>query len=172
MDDGLKQRIIGAIVLLALAVIFIPLIFDREKISPVDKRSFIPPVPHIDLKAVDTAKASRISVPVKSEQVIFLPNELTPIDDTPDVSGLAESGIPNAWVLQVASFLHQQHADELRDDLIAAGYTVYTRNVSLPKGPVVRVYIGPKLDKNRLLEDKRKIEQKYKMQSLILKFEP
>ena len=105
MDDGLKQRIIGAIVLLALAVIFIPLIFDREKISPVDKRSFIPPVPHIDLKAVDTAKASRISVPVKSEQVIFLPNELTPIDDTPDVSGLAESGIPNAWVLQL-SLIH------------------------------------------------------------------
>jgi len=45
MNDGLKQRIIGALVLLALGIIFLPVIFDRERIVPVDRNSQIPPEP-------------------------------------------------------------------------------------------------------------------------------
>ncbi|RYD91254.1 MAG: hypothetical protein EOP50_14605, partial [Sphingobacteriales bacterium] len=43
MDDGLKQRIVGALVLLALLVIFLPVLFDRNRVEPVDPTSQIPP---------------------------------------------------------------------------------------------------------------------------------
>lgn len=54
MDDGLKQRLIGAFVLLALAVIFIPVLFDRERMEPVDTRTQIPAAPHIEPVVIET----------------------------------------------------------------------------------------------------------------------
>jgi len=47
MNDGLKQRIIGALVLVALGIIFIPVIFDKERIVPVDRTTQVPPEPDI-----------------------------------------------------------------------------------------------------------------------------
>jgi DedD protein len=47
MNDGLKQRIVGALVLIALGVIFVPVLFDRERIAPVDRNTLIPPEPDI-----------------------------------------------------------------------------------------------------------------------------
>lgn len=56
MNDGLKQRIVGALVLVALGIIFIPVIFDKERIVPVDRVSQIPLEP--DLRAVPLPEAA------------------------------------------------------------------------------------------------------------------
>lgn len=47
LNDGVKQRIVGALVLAALAVIFLPTLFDREGARFVDVTSQIPPAPAI-----------------------------------------------------------------------------------------------------------------------------
>ncbi|WOX06305.1 SPOR domain-containing protein [Microbulbifer pacificus] len=47
LNDGVKQRIVGALVLVALAVIFLPSLFDREGARYVDVTSQIPPAPDI-----------------------------------------------------------------------------------------------------------------------------
>lgn len=44
MDDGLKQRLVGAMVLVALGVLFIPVLF-RPAEQRVDRNSQIPPAP-------------------------------------------------------------------------------------------------------------------------------
>ena len=36
MDDGLNSSALGALVLLALLVIFLPVLFDRNRVEPVD----------------------------------------------------------------------------------------------------------------------------------------
>ena len=46
-DDGLKQRLIGAVVLLALGVIFLPVLFDRDRIEPIDQETLIPEAPEV-----------------------------------------------------------------------------------------------------------------------------
>ncbi|MFV8781946.1 SPOR domain-containing protein [Microbulbifer sp. SA54] len=47
LNDGVKQRIVGALVLAALAVIFLPSLFDREGTRYIDVTSKIPPAPAI-----------------------------------------------------------------------------------------------------------------------------
>ena len=49
MEDRLKKRLIGAVVLVALLVIFLPMLVEREELGgPSITRSNIPPRPEID----------------------------------------------------------------------------------------------------------------------------
>ena len=54
--DGLKQRLVGAFVILSLAIIFLPMVFDKPR---VEKSSIIIPVPPVpEFKAVEIKKPS------------------------------------------------------------------------------------------------------------------
>ena len=172
MDDGLKQRIIGAIVLLALAVVFIPVIFDKERIEPVDKKTRIPAAPHIETISIESTKKIPINEPAKKAAKIFIPDDQIIVDEKPEEPSINKKGVPNSWVLQIASFLHEKHALEFRDRLVTDGYAAFTRQVETDKGKMVRVFVGPKIDKNRLLAQQKQIEKKYELNTLFLKFFP
>lgn len=182
MDDGLKQRLIGAIVLLALAVIFVPVIFDREQLQPVDRRTQIPIAPEIAPVVVPEPQiTAEVEVAPPLEEV-FLPEEPTAEGSIVSTSlepqaeiekpDLNEQGVPEAWVLQVASFKSAERAGELEEKLVAEGYTAYTRLVQADQGNMTRLFVGPKLDKGRLLEEQAAIEEKFQVSTFILKFEP
>lgn len=172
-DDGLKQRIIGAVVLLALAVIFLPVLFDRERLQPIDTTTKIPPEPQI--------KPVVIAPPVKPADVVdlapepkdmYVPDEAAVATEAPEPVGLNASGSVKSWVLQVASFREEPHAKALKNKLMKDGYTAYTRKSQYKNGPVVRVYVGPKLDKDALVKVKEAIDAKYSVKSMLLEFKP
>lgn len=56
MDDGLKQRLVGALVLVALAVIFLPSLFQRDTRIPIDTTSLIPVAPVVEPVTIDIAQ--------------------------------------------------------------------------------------------------------------------
>jgi DedD protein len=192
MDDGLKQRLIGAVVLLALAVIFVPVIFDREQLQPVDRHTQIPIAPEITPVVVPEPEITADVEPAPPIEDVFVPEEpsaagsimttsLEPQAGAAELdlteSGVNEprltrEGIPEAWVLQVASFKSAERAQELRDKLIAEGYTAYTQLVQADQGSMTRLFVGPKLDKGRLLEEQAAIEEKFQLSTFILKFTP
>lgn len=178
MDDGLKQRLIGAIVLLALAVIFVPVIFDREQLQPVDRQTQIPPAPDITPVTIPEPEPDMAEVdPAPPVDEIFLPDEedqAAPVEQPAEVEepGLNDEGVPNAWTLQVASYSNAERAEEMRKLLAEEGYTAYTRVVRNSQGEMTRLFVGPKLDKARLLEEQKAIEEKYKVSTLLLQFKP
>ena len=47
-----------------------------------------------------------------------------------------------------------------------------SREISTPKGPVVRVFIGPKFDKATALEQKKRIDELFKLNLLLLPYTP
>lgn len=174
MDDGLKQRLIGALVLLALAVIFIPVFFDRERIQPVDKATQIPLPPDIERVEIALPELPVVKYEAKPADKMYIPddskNETLVIE--PDASTYDPEGVPNSWVLQIGSFRFIKHAEEFRDKLIAGGYAAYTRSVSTERGKMTRVYVGPKIDKALLVKQKKEIEAAYKVSAILLKFKP
>ncbi len=197
MDDGLKQRLVGAVVLLALAVIFVPVIFDREQLQPVDRRTQIPIAPEITPVTVPEPEIAADVAPAPPLEEVFVPEEpsaagslvTTSLEATADVAEsdvtdskaieldvteprLTAEGVPEAWVLQVASFKSAERAQELRDKLIAEGYTAFTQLVQADQGAMTRLFVGPKLDKGRLLEEQATIEEKFQLSTFILKFKP
>ena len=193
MDDGLKQRLVGAVVLAAIAVIFLPSLFDQDNRRRVDTTSKIPPmntVPPVSFKAPirsegippaivaddmyqlvdepETAKPGPKAVPgVKANR------ESTP--DAPNPApkpSLNHQGVPKAWVVQVASFKTEARAKTLRDQLIADGYKAYIRTLKTSKGLASRVLVGPKIDQRDAQKVKAQLDQSLKVDTLIKRFEP
>lgn len=238
MDDGLKQRIVGALVLLALLVIFLPVLFDRNRVEPVDRSSQIPPAivpPPAPIQAPAVPQVSPTEVAPAPDQM-FVPEESTAIkvepsqaaknepakaktemvkvtpDDAKTKAGeikvkpdepktktrtgstegknppkiskseaikpsaelpkLNTKGSAEAWILQVSSYKSGTQASKLRDELNAKGFNAYIREVASPKGPIIRVFVGPKFDKTTALEQKKRLDELFKLNVLVLPYTP
>lgn len=172
MDDGLKQRLIGAVVLLALGVIFLPVLFERDPMQPVDRDSQIPPAPEIVIVDLPVTEEIEVVDPAPDPDVMYIPDEKDVVDLAPETIGLDQEGIPKSWVLQVASFRRQEAAEDLRADLVEQGFAAYTRSLKHNGEPMTRVLVGPKLDKNALVIDKQKIDEMVNVDAILLEFKP
>ena len=176
MDNGLKQRLVGALVLTAIAVIFLPSLFTREERVVVDTTSLIPPAP--DLKPVVISKPIRPEAitPAPTPEQAFQPTEeaLPSSSDTEiaESPGLDATGLPKAWTVQIASFMEPARAEKLQDKLLADDYRAYSRTLKTDKGEITRVFIGPQISRQSALEVKNKIDQELSVNSLVLKFQP
>ena len=172
MDDGLKQRVVGALVLLALAVIFVPVLFEQERIEPVNTETLIPPSPTIAPPATREIRIPSVEKKAPEASIAFLPNPDEKQELFDEAAGLDENGVPKSWVLQVASFKSNDRAIEFRDRLISDGHKAYLRQLTANQGQLTRVYVGPKINKDRLITEKQKIDKMYSVDSLLLKFDP
>lgn len=170
MDDGLKQRLVGAIVLLALAVIFVPVLFDRERMEPIDTQTQIPPPPKIEVVELPKPSAPDWIEPAPEPQTMFAPDEQQAVLPESEPAAERAIGEGRSWVLQVASFRSDDHANSLHQRLVDLGYPAYIKKVSFKNGDIIRVYVGPKLDKSALQEMKEAIDQQLKVDSMLLEF--
>jgi DedD protein len=181
MNDGFKQRLVGAVVLVSLALILWPVIFS-EGINPaVDRRSQISAPPAFEkipvAKPVRPANIAPIIEPgpePEPERAI-VPPDADPVE-APAVAvkekpRLDVQGLPESWVLQVASFSQQSNANELTDSLIKRGYKAYSRTVSTSEGPSTRVYVGPRFTKSSFKKDQRVIDKAFGLKSMLIRFE-
>ena len=180
MNDGLKQRFVGAIVLICLALILWPVIFSGPSGPGMDRNSYIPPKPAIEsfkiIEPVEPKNIDPVAQPVPDNTgptVEALPEQVSKqSQDKADKPALNDKGLPKSWVLQVASFSKRGNATELKKALQAKGYKAFTREIKTNSGLSVRVYIGPKLSKASFAKDKQAIDRQFKVKSLIVKFVP
>lgn len=193
-----KQRVVGILVLGALAAIFLPMVFEFGGRHRVDTRSQIPPAPDIapvvipepaQVEGLDAGKtdrdifqfdasreAAQATAPPAGTTATAPPTAAKPAAPPKPAASAAptldERGIPNAWVLQVASFKEEARARDIVDKLLADGYKAFIRSATTADGVAHRVYVGPKLDRQKLHKEKAMIESKYRVKALELKFEP
>lgn len=214
MEENLKQRLVGAAVLVALAVIFLPAVFDKDERVAINTTSLIPPAPSIEPVIIPRpTKPETINIPPAQE--LFQPElveekvekdvESKPLDTTevekkvaksiakpestlvvkpipkpvaikakPVVSkpALNSSGVPAGWVVQVASFKSVKTAETFTEKLLKADYKAYYKSVETTKGEYIRVFIGPYINEQQAIDDKRAIDKVYKVSSRVLRFNP
>ncbi len=172
LDDGLKQRLIGAIILLALGVIFLPVFFDREPIEPVDRTTQIPPAPEIVTVEINPPEELKNVDLAPPPDQMYVPNVEQDVPMTEAPIGLDQEGVPKSWVLQVASFQQAELAEALRARLVESDFPAYTRKVTVGGVESVRVLVGPKLDKSALMKNKQEIDNLFKVNAILLEFKP
>jgi len=181
MNEGMKQRLVGALVLLALATVILPILFDFDGSYVVDTSPTIPVAPDIQRVEIEKAGPLKGATAVASHEEMFRFNKSreeaerrlgddSVLQDQP--SGLNAEGIPLAWIVQVASFTDVDKAQTLNQQLLDDGYKAYTRKVSIGGESNYRVYVGPKVAKQTMVEQQQAIERKYKLKTLLLVFEP
>ena len=184
MNDGLKQRIIGALVLVALGIIFIPVIFDKERIVPVDRTTQVPPEPDIvsiplpEPPVPISAVREEIKQPIDGQfrieeaDVSAEPESVEePVKNPPKSLSQTDSTL-QAWVLQVASYKNTQRAEELRQTLVSKGQQAFVKTINTPDGDRTRLYIGPTINKADLEKTKVDIDRRYGVDSIISRFKP
>tara|TARA_B100000446_G_scaffold46105_5_gene42376 strand:- start:147479 stop:148045 length:567 start_codon:yes stop_codon:yes gene_type:complete len=188
VDDGLKQRLVGALVLLALGVLFVPVLFEPENRRVVDRTTQIPPAPQVTpLVLKDPVRNDAIeAVKPAGEMYELLPEpdalSSTPTQSpeitkttppaTPDRTVLDERGVPKAWAVQVASFNTEKRARVLRDQLLDQDYPAFTRTLDTSKGRMTRVYVGPKINRDKAVKLKATLDKSLKVDTLVVKFSP
>ena len=174
MNSSSKQRIIGAFVLFALALIFLPAVFDFSGEQTIDTTPQIPPRPDIEPVEIEPPVRPTNIDPPKSFDEAFQP----PVEDVkeesvelePEPPKLNKEGLPESWVIQVASFSEKEKAELLVAQLQQDGYKSYLQPVTVGGQLLHRVFVGPKILKQRALEEKKQIDKKYQLETLVLKF--
>lgn len=175
MSENLKQRVVGAVVLVALAIVIIPLVFDFSGKRQVDVSSTIPLMPNIEPVVVAEPERPENITPAKSDDEIFQfgeePSEPSQLLMA-EAPSLSSNGIPVGWILQIGSFKDKTTADELVKKLLADGYRAFIRKKHVTSGSLNRVFVGPKVLKKKLVQEKAAIDKKYGVDALLLHFEP
>ena len=176
MNDGFKQRLVGAIVLGSLALILWPVVFTKTQGPAMDKRSQIPPPPSFEKytiaepvrpQNIDPVSVEPEPEPPVKENKQAVTAKSPPITDKPQ---LDKKGLPESWVLQVASFSKSDNAEELKNALKKKGYRAFTERIKTANGESVRVYVGPKFTKAALTKDKKVIDKAFKVKSMVVRF--
>jgi DedD protein len=174
MKNSFKQRLLGAVILICIAMILWPVIFS-EGVSPVpDRRSQIPEMPTFEkytvvepLRVDDIEPAPSAEPP--AENPLPEPSTISSVDETPK---LDQRGIPEAWVLQVASFSKADSAEELKEALQTKGYKAFTRKITGKADAATRVYVGPKLTRDAFSKDKIAIDKEFMLNTIVVRYEP
>jgi DedD protein len=171
VSDGLKQRIAGALVLGALGLIILPVLFDFADPLKIDRTSKLPAAPEIE--SVQVVKAERpAGVPKKSlfSAIFDIDNSKPATDSSEAPYGLSAEDLPKAWVLQVSSFETKKNADEFMNRLRKNDYKAFVKSAKVKNQTRYRVYVGPKIDKRRAVQDKSKIDAAFNTDSIVLKY--
>jgi DedD protein len=160
MDQDLKQRLIGAVVITSLAAIFVPMLFD----DPIDETGKMISELKIPDSPVRKLTGDSGKLPGSIDEVINLPDPL-PLKEKGDnprtISGMQR------WFLQVGIFGQESNAISLKDKIRKQGFSVSIMTVADENGSLYRVRVGPELDKKRAELLKIKIDKLNNIKSIL-----
>ena len=199
MNQGAKQRIVGTAVLLALALIFLPIIFDGEGSYQAPVSSRIPEAPIISILPeptqsrpiivgnVETIEPDASAAVSLIEEVAELAEEPSvaiatqetvndvEITDAPifsrEVPQLSDAGLPQGWVVRLGSFSDSENASNLVTRLQNAGYKAYSRVMRSSQEALTGVFVGPWLDRGQVNEYQQKLQEEFNLAGLVVRYE-
>jgi DedD protein len=166
MDTALKQRLVGASVLIALAVVVLPMMLGGrpDGDSPESQKIELPPQPsELDFETRRYPIGEQVPKPQadRSEAVVKpLPTPDPVVESIPDREALPSIEIAEEppvevipletqpedtgrYIVQVASFGAVDNAKRLSEALRSYGYSVKTDTVKSDVGTLHRVRVGP-----------------------------
>ena len=201
MDPLFGQRVVGTLVLVALGVVFWPLIFvtpeTREPIvlQPMSQRPAIDQTPIPEPESYEPAVAPNLPESPKNPPSV---QEAADTQTQTDAEGGAlaalpasdsvaapqprvappsedplidEQGLAIFYVLQVATVGSAARANELVEGLQARGYKAFSTRYVRVDDELFRIQIGPNAERAPLTRIKPEIDVVLKVDSQILRYE-
>jgi DedD protein len=196
MDQKIKNRLVGIIVLFALAVIFLPMILDGsgvkkdklEFVIPAQKlvqgdpdfkqkiielRSNVDQIPNLKPRFVDENSApatlEQITTAVEQEATVVVAKKVEKVEK---VTKTVKKSGGDSWVLQIGSFLDRskalQQRDRIRKSSIAA---VFIEQFNDGNKINYRVRLGPFVSREQSRVAQNKIKAKHNIDGIVMKYE-
>ncbi|MCU7861047.1 MAG: SPOR domain-containing protein [Candidatus Thiodiazotropha sp. (ex Lucinoma kastoroae)] len=170
LEERLKQRLLGGAVLVALIVVFVPMLIDDPVETQIVSDHTIPAKPPIKERAavqiVPQTKSEK-STPSKTTPRIEPKPKPKPKSEVPAAKGKSS---PTAWMIQVASLTNEQNAKKLVASLRKADLPAQMERVKLDGKQHYRVRVGPEVD-HRLAEKMlAKIKKTFKLHPKLMRY--
>ena len=171
MERPLKERIIGAVVLVIVVVLVVPIFLDGppDDGEIVSERVLLPGQDDqktqtvvLDRDRTDPVPAASIPAPAKQEPAREEPKPVV-VQQQPEAKAAAPKPAPEPekkpvtqqpaasttgmWAVQLGSFSNKDNAEKLAADLRKQGYAAFLSQLTTNNGQLHRVRIGPQKDR-------------------------
>jgi DedD protein len=199
VNELLKQRLVGAVVLIALAVIFVPMIFETPETGRGTLGNALPTQPEGEMR--DRIQAIELPPPpepvpevVQIEESVATAS-VEPVEDVPPLPVVqdlepkpvkaeqperprqpeklaADSVKPSlsGWVVQVASVQNKDNALALKDRLRSLGFDSFVEQLKTSKGLLFRVRVGPELQRSNAEQLRADLAEKSALKGIVLQY--
>lgn len=197
MDQQLKQRLVGATVLVSLAVIFVPVILDGPREDWMPRSSTMPDAPDIGFRSALDLPLPAAGPPPDSAATGKPPAGLQQTNGAPQpepaeppaadrraapqpaaaaaktasrtrVAAVNGASPAGGWYVQVGSFSKQENADGLRRQLQSAGFDTHVQPGGKPAARSYRVLVGPEQSRKAADGLKSRLQSQRKLQGLVV----
>lgn len=172
MDQKLKQRLTGAVILTSLAIVLLPLLLDG---TPEERQRIakeIPTPPSVELKDISVQDVHAQMEQMERASEARLPKEVVDQTDYQESSDfiLDQNKLPVTWSLQLASFENEENATRLRGMLRDKNYRSYILHARTNEGELYRVFVGPSSSKDTLSKMGEEIEAELNLRGRIVRY--
>lgn len=177
MERALKERIIGAAILVSFVVLVVPIFLDGppDESEMVSERVLLPgqdeqktqtvvlernrtePVPLTSSSTAAADAAAPEAAPPKVQKAAEAPaaDEKKPepaptvveTEPMPQVTTPPAASATGMWAVQLGSFSNKENAEKLAADLRKQGYAAFLSQLATDSGQLHRVRIGPQKDR-------------------------
>lgn len=180
MASPLQNRIVGTVILVALAVIFLPDLLDGEKVQRDEELETIPLRPELSMQQrrgefsddfdqriseADPVTEDLQAVDENGREEFTAPRE--PVSVT--LGGDVESP---AWVVRLGAFRNVDNVQRLVEELQDAGYNAYTRKAQNDDGELHVLLVGPDLKRDVLSEQLSELKDLTGLQGQVIPYRP
>ncbi|RKZ92146.1 MAG: hypothetical protein DRQ43_09355 [Gammaproteobacteria bacterium] len=183
---NIKQRIIGALVLVSLGVILIPLLlnggpdtdasFPDKNIPAMPKKltKVLPDVPQAMTmpapKKIISRPQRKLVKDAESSNKKTTAKKIIAVADTQyEKAGKPDNAkITSAYTIQIASFSEKTNATTLQKKLRKKKFKAYIESILTSKGRMYRLRVGPYLKFEQISSIQKQIETKFKLNNTII----
>jgi DedD protein len=183
----MKQRLIGAIVLGCLAIIFLPILLDGEGVSPPEMNIVIPNAPTFpEPLEIEPQRPVVLSdtdgifiepqVPSVADEAVEVVDAIAVNTSREDQVNIEElpmldsEGLPQAWSVRLGLFGDGANAEALITDLLSQNYRAYTDSMPTSQGDLIAVFVGPVVTRNEAESLRVELSNSFNVDALIVDF--
>ena len=177
MDIALKQRIIGALIIISVAVIVIPSILEGPVIKSRELVLDVPPQPELQAYKANTEKYQSLVDAV--EEGVDIDQKQADVEEPEKletfISKFSSVEPPRptlnpVWTVQLGSFTQIENAKDLKNKLQTNKFRSYMRKSKTEKGIRYRVYVGPDIREADATKTAQQLQKEFGLSGLVVRF--
>jgi DedD protein len=185
VEPPVRYRMVGAVVLIFLAVLFLPWLFDgagyeamQDLERPVPERPLFvephtPSAPATGLRDRSDASTDGDPAPVAVVPEIAppagVPEVRAPVPAARTAPAPAEPAAPQVgWSVQIGSFGREVNAREQAQQAREAGLPVFVERGRADGRDVWRVKVGPRAERNQALQLRDEVQRKMDVSGIVV----
>ncbi|TVP93005.1 MAG: SPOR domain-containing protein [Thioalkalivibrio sp.] len=178
MEPPVRYRMVGAVVLIFLAVLFLPWLFDGagyEAMQGLERPIPDRPVfvePHTPPAPVPELRSDPVGEGADDAASVAQVPEVSPPEPVPEASGRAATAGATAprvgWSVQVGSFGREANARDEVQRLREAGFTAFVERGRANDRDVWRVKVGPRAERDEALRLRDDLQRRMDVTGIVV----